>query len=92
MVEKGDIKDAFFEEHVPYHARKFPNLRVAKRIQKILSMDSIYFQFADVFRKNTTSIIFKEDLSDYNDFREDKWRYMPVLDPSNYFFGVFSLG
>lgn len=32
MVEEGDIKDAFFEEHVPYHARKIPHLRVAKRM------------------------------------------------------------
>ena len=43
MVEEGDIKDAFFEEHVPYHARKMPNLRVAKRMQKFLSMDNIYY-------------------------------------------------
>lgn len=43
MVDDGEIKDAFFEEHVPYHARKIPHLRVAKRMQKFLSMDSIYF-------------------------------------------------
>lgn len=54
MVSEGDIKDAFFEEHVPYHARKIPSLRVAKRMQKFLSMDSIYFQFADVINKNET--------------------------------------
>lgn len=46
-------------------------------------MDSIYFQFADVINKNATSI-FKEDLSDYNDFRKDKWNYMPILDPKKY--------
>lgn len=83
MVEEGEIKDAFFEEHVPYHARKIPHLRVAKRMQKFLSMDSIYFQFADVVNKNQTQI-FKEDLSDYNDFRKDKWNYMPILDPIKY--------
>jgi hypothetical protein len=32
MVEDGEIKDAFFEEHVPYHARKIPHLRIAKRM------------------------------------------------------------
>jgi len=82
MVEEGDIKDAFFEEHVPFLQRKIPHLRVAKRIQKFLNMDSVYFQFADVINKNSTQI-FKEDLSDYNDFRTDKWNYMPVLDPAN---------
>ena len=41
MVEEGEIKDAFFEEHVPYHARKIPFLRIAKRMQKFLSLDSV---------------------------------------------------
>lgn len=70
MVDDGEIKDAFFEEHVPYHARKIPHLRVAKRMQKFMGMDSVYYQFADVINKNSTQI-FKEDLSDYNDFRKD---------------------
>ena len=82
MVEEGDIKDAFFEEHVPYHARKIPSLRVAKRMQKFISMDNIYYQFADIINANSTKI-FREDLSDYNDFREDPLHYVPLLDPKN---------
>jgi len=54
MVEDGGIKDAFFEEHVPYYSRKIPHLRVAKRMQKFLNMDSMYYQFADVINKNST--------------------------------------
>lgn len=83
MIDDGEIKDAFFEEHVPYPARKIPDLRIAKRMQKFLGLDSVYFQFADVINKNSTQI-FKEDLSDYNDFRKDKWNYMPIIDPTEY--------
>jgi len=46
-------------------------------------MDNIYYQFADIINANSTKI-FREDLSDYNDFREDPLHYVPLLDPKNH--------
>lgn len=31
LIKKGDIKVAFFDEHVPYWARQIPFLKKAKR-------------------------------------------------------------
>ena len=65
---------------MPPRSRKNPALRQAKKMQKFLDMDNIYFQFADVINKNSTKI-FKEDLSNYDDFRKNDWNYNPILDP-----------
>lgn len=83
MVSDGNIRETYFEEHVPFRLRKIPGLLQAKRMQKFLDMDNIYFQFADVINKNSTKI-FKEDLSNYTDFRKNDWNYNPILDPVEY--------
>lgn len=46
-------------------------------------MNNIYYQFADIVNKND-SAIFREALSDYNDFRTDPVHYMPILDPTKF--------
>ena len=46
-------------------------------------MNNIYFQFADIVNRND-SAIFKEQLSDFEDFRTDAKHYMPILDPIKY--------
>lgn len=43
MVSDGNIKETYFEEHVPFRLRKIPGLVQAKRMQKFLDMDNIYF-------------------------------------------------
>ena len=71
LIETGKIKDVFFKDQVPYDARWIPELNAAKRAMKFVNMDSIYFQFAEMVRTNS-SIYFKENLSDFDDFRPDK--------------------
>ena len=46
-------------------------------------MNNIYFQFADIVNRND-SAIFREQLSDFEDFRTDPAHYMPVLDPAKF--------
>ena len=41
-------------------------------------MDNIYYQFADIVNKNDTAI-FKENLGDVTDFKEDNRSYIPIL-------------
>jgi hypothetical protein len=43
LIRKGNIKVAFFDEHVPYWARQIPFLKKAKRQSKFINMDNIYF-------------------------------------------------
>ena len=67
LIEKGEIVEVFFDDHVPYDARQIPHLLEAKRLMKFIDSDSIYFQFADMVNTNQ-STFFKEDLSDFEDF------------------------
>ena len=76
LVQKADIKEAFFDEHFPYHIRLIPWYRKAKRMSKFIGMDQIYFQFADAINTNSTRF-FKEDLTDYHNFNS----FVPILDP-----------
>ena len=80
VIEKAGIKEAFFDEHFPYHIRFIPWYRKAKRMSKFIGMDQIYFQFADAVNTNTTRF-FSEDLTNYEDFRADSLHYSPILDP-----------
>jgi hypothetical protein len=43
LVKKGNIKQAFFDEHVPFWAKQIPFLFKAKRQSKFINMDNIYF-------------------------------------------------
>lgn len=83
LLDTGKIKEAFFKEAVPYDARQVPHLFTAKRLMKFVNMDSIYFQFAEMVRTNS-SHYFKEDLSNYSDFRRDEVHYHPILDPKDH--------
>lgn len=60
-----------------------PFLRKAKRLAKFIDMNNIYFQFADIVNRND-SAIFREALSDFQDFRTDPAHYMPILDPAKF--------
>lgn len=71
LIETGKIREVFFTDKVPYDARFVPQLMKAKRMMNFLDMDSIYFQFASMVNSNS-SIHFKEDLSDFDDFRTEK--------------------
>lgn len=80
LIEKGGIKEAFFDEHFPEHMAKVPWLRKLKRMSKFIDMDNIYFQLAEVAEQNNTKV-FRENLSDYQDFRTEEYVYTPILDP-----------
>ena len=80
LIKEGNIKEAYFDEHLSHHERVIPFLKKAKRISKFIDMNNIYYQFADIIERNDTKI-FKENLADLNDFREESNHYMPILDP-----------
>ena len=65
---------------VPPTARNITTLNEAKRMQLFIDLDNIYFQFAHIIKTNKTNI-FKEDLSNYTDFRTENYYYMPILNP-----------
>lgn len=67
LIKKAGIKEAFFDEHIPYWSRQIPNLKKAKRMVKFINMDNIYFQFAEMINTNS-SLNFRENLSNYSDF------------------------
>lgn len=73
LIKTGEIREVFFTDQVPYDARQIPELAKAKRLMKFIDMDSIYFQFASMVNTNSSKH-FKEDLSDFADFRtEHPW-------------------
>mmetsp|Transcript_3204 Transcript_3204/g.5347 ORF Transcript_3204/g.5347 Transcript_3204/m.5347 type:complete len:149 (-) Transcript_3204:478-924(-) len=80
LIDKGEIKEVFFDEHFSTHIRRVPMYRKIKRMSKFVDLDSIYFQFAETIYTNDTKII-KEPLSNLTDFGE--FNYMPILDPRN---------
>lgn len=86
LIKKSGIKRVYFDEHVPGWARNHTILKKIKRQSKFIDMDHIYWIFADVVRRNSTAM-FRENLSDYEDFRNDEKHYIPILLPkknSNY--------
>lgn len=83
LIDQGEIKEAFFDEHLASQERLVPFLRKAKRLAKFIDMNNIYFQFADIVNKNDSKI-FREHLSDYEDFRTDSAHYMPILIPEKF--------
>lgn len=43
LIKKANIKEAFFDEHIPFWSRQIPNLKKAKRMVKFINMDNIYY-------------------------------------------------
>ena len=83
LISKAGIKEAFFDEHIPYWSRQIPNLKKAKRMVKFINMDNVYYQFAEMINTNS-SLNFRENLSNYSDFSTNKLYYKPILNHSNY--------
>jgi len=43
LIEHGEIKEAFFDEHLASQERLVPFLKKAKRLAKFIDMNNIYF-------------------------------------------------
>ncbi len=43
LIDHGDIKETFFDEHLASQERVVPFLRKAKRLAKFIDLNNIYF-------------------------------------------------
>jgi len=43
LIDHGEVKEAFFDEHLASQERLVPFLRKAKRLAKFIDMNNIYF-------------------------------------------------
>lgn len=43
LIDQGEVKEAFFDEHLASQERLVPFLRKAKRLAKFIDMNNIYF-------------------------------------------------
>jgi hypothetical protein len=43
LINKGNIKEVYFTEHLAWWSRINPMLKRARRLSKFINMDNIYF-------------------------------------------------
>ena len=43
LIDHGDVKETFFDEHLASQERVVPFLRKAKRLAKFIDLNNIYF-------------------------------------------------
>jgi hypothetical protein len=88
ITHQLNFSDLYYRDRVPVGFRVIPPFNKARRNAEFIEVDAFYFLFADQVLTNQ-SFLFKENLKNYEDFRNDFRHYRPILDrekfPVDYF-------
>lgn len=79
LVNEGELGYAHFERQHTKEQLKNEIVKTAKRHLDLTNMDMIYVMFAEAVNHNRT-LLFKEDLGNVSDFRDDEFNHVPILD------------